>query len=235
MVRPLSAPGPVGPPAEVPRVPDIFDEVDEDLRAERARRFWQRFGTPILGLLLLVVAGVAGWQGWRWHEARDREAAAIAFIAAHRAAEQEGADLAAIAGRFEEMAATAPTGYRTIALLRAAALRAETGSRDQALALYDRVANDAAADPLYRDLASLMWSLRALDARDPAVLAARLAPLARPNEPWSASARELAALVALRAGQRDEARRALEALAADVTAPRAIRDRAQRIASGLAG
>jgi hypothetical protein len=80
-----------------------------------------------------------------------------------------------------------------------------------------------------------MWSLRALDAGDPAVLAARLAPLARPNEPWSASARELAALVALRAGQRDEARRALEALAADVTAPRAIRDRAQRIASGLAG
>ena len=40
--------------------------------------------------------------------------------------------------------------------------------------------------------------------------------------------------VQLKAGQRDEARRALEALAGDVTAPQAIRDRAGRVAAGLA-
>jgi hypothetical protein len=216
-------------------LPDIFDEVEEDLRAERAARLWKRFATPILGALVLVVAGVAGWQGWQWYEARGRDAAAAAFLAAHRAAEAEGADLPAMGTRFEGLAPAGPAGYRTIALLRAAALKAETGERDAALALYDRVAADSAADPLYRDLASLMWVLRALDSADPALLAARIAPLARPDQPWSASARELAALVELRAGRREEARRALEALAADVTAPRAIRDRAGRIASGIAG
>lgn len=219
----------------VPHLPDIFDEVEEDLRAERARRMWQRFATPVLGALVLVVAGVAGWQGWQWYETRQRDAAAAAFMAAHRAAEAEGADLAAMAARFEALGPTAPAGYRTIALLRAAALKAETGDMPAALALYDQVSRDSAADPLYRDLASLMWVLRSLDSGDPAMLAARIAPLARADQPWSASARELAALVSLRAGQRDEARRALEALAADVTAPRSIRDRAGRIASGLAG
>jgi hypothetical protein len=216
-------------------VPDIFDEVAEDLRAERAARLWKRFATPVIGALVLVIAGVAGWQGWQWYEARSRDAAAAAFLAAHRAAEAEGADLPAIAGRFEGMGPQSPAGYRTIALLRAAALKAETGDRAAALALYDRVAADTAIDPLYRDLASLMWVLRSLDTADPAVLAARIAPLARADQPWSASARELAALVALRAGQPAEARRTLEALAADVTAPRAIRDRAQRIAAGIAG
>ena len=216
-------------------MPDIFDEVDEDLRAERAQRLWQRFATPILAALLLVVAGVGGWQAWQWHEGRQRDAAAAAFIAAHRAAEAEGADLAAIAARFEGLAASSPTGYRTLALLRAAALRAETGDRDAALTLYDRVASDSSADQLYRDLASLMWVVRSLDSADPALLAARIAPLARPDQPWNASARELSAMVALRAGRRDEARQALEALAADVTAPRGIRDRAGRVAAGIAG
>jgi hypothetical protein len=140
-----------------------------------------------------------------------------------------------MAARFESMAPQAPAGYRAINLMRAAALKAETGDRDAALALYDQVAADTAIDPLYRDLASLMWVLRSLDTGEPSVLAARIAPLAAAGQPWSASARELAALVALRAGQPAEARRSLEALAADVTAPRAIRDRAGRIAAGIAG
>lgn len=216
-------------------MPDIFDEVEEDLRAERASRLWQRFSTPILATVALVVAGVAGWQGWHWYETRQRDAAATAFMAAHRATEAQDADLPAMAARFEALAASSPAGYRTVALLRAAALKAETGQVAEALAMYDRLSADREADPLYRDLASLMWVLRSLDSGDPAVLAARIAPVARADGPWNASARELAALVAIRAGQREEARRALEALAADVTAPRTIRDRAGRIAQGLAG
>lgn len=215
-------------------MPDIFDEVEEDLRAERAQKLWARFSTPILAALLLVIAGVGGWQGWRWYETRRETAAGTAFMAAHRAAETEGADLAAMATRFEGLTTDTPEGYRIIALLRAAALKAEIGERDTALALYDRVANDTAADPIYRDLASLMWVLRSMDTAEPATLAARLAPLQRPGAPFSASARELAALAQLRAGQRDEARRALESLAGDVTAPQPIRDRAGRVAAGLA-
>jgi hypothetical protein len=208
--------------------------VAEDLRAERARQFWLRFSTPLLVLLVLVLAGVGGWQAWRWHEAREQTAAGTQFMAAHRAAEAEGADLAAMATRFEGVTADAPDGYRVLALLRAAALKAEVGDRDAALALYDRVANDTAADPLYRNLAGLMWVLRSMDTAEPAVLAARLAPLARPDAPFSASARELAALVQAKAGQRDEARRALEALAADSAAPQTIRERAGRVAQELA-
>lgn len=214
-------------------MPDIFDEVAEDLRAERARKLWMRFSTPLLALLVLVLVGVGGWQAWRWHERGQQTAAGAQFMAAHRAAEAEGADMAAMATRFEGVTAEASGGYRTLALLRAAALKAESGDRDGALALYDRVANDGTADPIYRNLAGLMWALRSMDTAEPAMLAARLAPLARPDAPFSASARELAALVQIKAGQRDEARRALEALAGDSEVPQTIRERAGRVASGL--
>lgn len=215
-------------------MPDIFDEVAEDLRAERARKFWLRIATPLTAVLLLVLAGVGGWQGWRWYENRQQAAAATAFMAASQATEAQGADLPAMAGRFETLAADSPGGYRVIALLRAAALKAEGGDRDGALALYDRVANDTSADPLYRNLASLMWALRSLDSAEPAVLTARLAPLTGPDSPFSASARELAALAALKGGQRAEARSALEALSTDQTVPQTIRDRAGRVAAELA-
>lgn len=216
-------------------MPDIFDEVAEDLRAERARKLWKRYGILVMGALVFVLAGIGAHQSWRWYEAQKAERAALAFMAAHRAAEAEGADLKAMAQRFEEVSRGAPAGYRDLARLRAAALKAETGDLPEALRLYDAIAADSSADPLYRDLASLLWVIRSLDQGDPAMLAARITPLTRADSAWNASAREVAGLIALRAGRRDEARQAFQALAADVTAPRGVRERAQRLAMGLEG
>lgn len=213
---------------------DIFQEVQEDLRAERARRFWQRWGIVFAAVALLVAGGVGAWQGWRWYERRQAEAASLAFAEAQRAVEAENPDFAAAGRRFAELAAHSPPGYRVLARLRAAALLAEAGERQAALALWDEVARDPAADPLWRDLASLMWALHGVATEDPAALAARLVPLAAPGAPWRASAREVQALLALRRGDRADARRIFRALAEDVEAPEGIRNRAARAAAGLA-
>lgn len=212
---------------------DIFQEVQEDLRAERARRFWQRWGVTV-GIVALLVAGAAGgWQAWRWQQARAADAASIAYAAAQRAVEAEGADFAAGARRFAELATTAPGGYRVMARLRAAALLVEAGDRPGALALWDEVSRDTAADALWRDHAALMWVLHGLMTEAPDALAARLRPLLAEGSAWRASARELEALLALRAGDRDGARRLLRALSEDQAAPEGIRSRAGRIAAGL--
>lgn len=214
-------------------MPDIFDEVQEELRAEKARQLGIRYGSMLAGAALLALAGIGGWQGWRWHQERQAAEAAAVFLQAHRAAEAQGADLKAAGERFAAMAPGAPEGYRILARLRAAALKAETGERDAALALWDQVAGDTAAPQIYRDHAALMWVLHGLDTQDPAVLAGRIAPLATAGGAWSASARELQALVAIRRGEAAEAKRTLEALANDVTAPRGLRDRAGKLAAGL--
>ncbi len=214
-------------------MPDIFDEVQEDLRAERARQLGMRYGGAAAALALVAVLGVAGWQGWRWYQTREAEAAANAFLVVHRETEQQGADLKAAAARFDDIATRAPDGYRTLARLRAAALKSETGDLPGALAEWDAVSNDRGADPLYRDLASLNWVLHGLDSQDPALLAARVAPLAAEGSPWRASARELQALVAIRQGNAAEARRILQGLTADSAAPQALRDRATRVLAQL--
>jgi hypothetical protein len=214
-------------------LPDIFDEVQEDLRAERARQLGMRYGGTLAALVLVAVVAVGGWQGWRWYQTRESEAAANAFLVVHRETEAQGADLKASAARFDDIASKAPEGYRILARLRSAALKSETGDLPGALAEWDAVAKDNGADPLYRDLASLNWVLHGLDSQDPAMLTARITPLAAEGSPWRASARELQALVAIRQGNTAEARRVLEGLVGDAAAPQGLRDRATRVLAQL--
>lgn len=215
---------------------DIFDEVQEELRAERAKRLLNRYGGLLAGAALLAVVAVAGVQGWRWWQDRAALAASEGYLAAARAASEPGTDAAAAAGRFAAVAAEAPPGYRVLARLRAAALRADAGDRDAALAEWDAVARDGAADTPFRDLASLLWGMHALEKDDTAAaVEARMAPLAEGNGPFRASAAEIRALAALKRGENDAARRGFRALANDGAAPQGVRDRAGRVLSGIGG
>ncbi len=216
---------------------DIFDEVEEDLRAERAKRLLNRYGGLLAGAAMLAVLAVAGVQGWRWWQDRAALAAAEGYLSAARAASEPGADAAAAAGRFAAVAAEAPGGYRVLARLRAAALRAEAGDQDAALAEWDAISRDGSADAPFRDLAAVLWGARALEKDDAAAAAveARMAPLAEGSGPFRASAAEVRALAALKRGETDAARRAFRALANDGAAPEGVRDRAGRVLSGIGG
>ena len=221
-------------------VVDIFDEVDEELRADRAEALFKRFLPHILAGATLIVAGSAGWQGWKWWEARRDQAAATAFVTTMRAADALPADAAAparikVAEDFQKLATEAPAGYRALARLRAAALRAAGGDLPGALTLWNEVANDSSVDPILRDYAALVWVQHQVDGGDPAMLQARVAPLMAATNPWRAVASETAALIELRAGRTDQARAALKALAADTTAPDGVRARANGLLTQLGG
>lgn len=220
-----------------PCVPDILDEAEEEYRAERAQQMLARYGW-VLGLLgVLVLGAIGGTQAWNWWQQRAALDAAGQYLTIGQAAAAQGANLRELAGRYDGLAAQAPAGYRTLARLRAAALKAEAGDRAGALEEWDRLARDGEVDPLYRDLATLNWALHGLDegpgAIDPATLESRLAPLA--GGPWKASVAELRTLVALRRGDAAAARGLLTGLVADAEAPQGVRDRATRLLAGLGG
>lgn len=212
---------------------DIFTEVEEDLRRERLKRLWDRYGWAATAVVLAAVLGAAGWQGWRWYEAREAAAAATRYLAAMRAAESQ--DTAAAIAQFAALHAEAPTGYRLLARLQEAAARARAGERDIAIAMWDQLAVDAATPQPYRDLAALMSVLHQADSGDPAALSARLAPLDRPDGAFRFSARELEAVLAERRGQRERAVAILRGLAEAEDAPAALRARAAETLGALTG
>ncbi len=217
---------------------DIFDEVNEDLRVERAKRFALRYGW----LVALLVAGVGAWQAWHRYQGQQANSVAAAYLGAMRGADGPApADgqptpgrSAAMAG-FDRLADTAPEGYRSLARLRGAALHASSGDLPGALAEWDKLSADTAADLLLRSLADLMWVQHQVDSGDPAAVEGRLQPLIAPNSPWRPLALENQAWLALRMGHADQARDTLRQLAADPAAPDGVRGRANGLLARLGG
>jgi hypothetical protein len=214
-------------------VVDIFDEVEEDLRAERAERLFKKYAWLIVALAVAIVAAAAGWQLWTRWQTRQDVVAASRFIAAQDAAQQPGATKPAQIAALDQIAASAPEGYKTLARLQAAALKADTGDLQGAESMWNAVASDSSADPLLRDFASLMATGRELDRADPSQLEARLKPLAIASSPWSTLAREQLAMLDLRQGKVDDARKTLQALSIDIDAPAGLRARASALLTGL--
>jgi hypothetical protein len=218
-------------------VVDIFDEVDEDLRAERAERLARKYGWVAAVAAVLVVAGAGGWEFYRHRQVQQDQAIATSYIGIMNAINQGPSILrdarTAQVGPLTELAAAAPEGYKAIARLRAAGLLADSGKIKEAAALYYEIATDNNVDPQLRDLAQVLMYGWQLDDADPKVLEPRLQALAQPGAPWAPLAQEQLAVLDLRQGKVDDARTKLKALAANVLAPAGVRARANALLQGL--
>ncbi len=219
---------------------DIFDEVAEDLRNEKAISLAKRYGGLLLLGCVAVLAGVAAQEGWQaWQAKRDSKAAqqylTLTAPLDQMNAPPPAAQAEKAAAALSTFAATAPEGYKTLANMRAAALYADAGKLPQAEALWTGVAQDSAADPLLRDAATLIWAQHALGAVPDADVLAKLQPLALSNNPYHAMARELQALAYLHQGNVAQAKALLTQISMDGTSPSGVRQRAQALLASLNG
>jgi hypothetical protein len=218
-------------------VVDIFDEVEEDLRAERAQRLAKKYGWLAALAAVLVVAGAGGWKFYQNRQVQQDQAFAARYISIMNTINQGPSILkdarTAQVEPLTQLAAEAPEGYKAIARLRAAGLLADAGKIKEASALYYEVATDNHVDPQLRDLAQVLMYGWQLDDADPTVLTPRLQALAQPGTPWAPLAQEQLAVLDLRQGKVDDARSKLKALAADVLAPAGVRARANALLQGL--
>ncbi len=213
---------------------DIFDEVEDDLRADRARRLLTLYAPALIAAVLLVVAAAGGWRAWLWYDGKRTAELAAGYLAAMKVAEgKTQADHTAAAADFAAVAAKAGPGYRTLARLSEAGQKADSGDLAGASAIWDEVAADGSADKLLRDLATLQWALHVLDTADPAIVQARLAPLTIAPNPWRPLASEAMAMLQIRQGKTDDARATLKALTQDISAPEGVRHRAEGLLERL--
>ena len=219
---------------------DIFDEVDAELKAERAQKLLVKYGVWLLLAALLVVAGTAAWQVREWYQARYDRATAGIYLDAMFAAEAQGKignmpAATVAADDFARVIHRGPDSYRTLARLQQAALEAKQGHEAAAAAMWNAVAEDGNADPLLRDLAVLLWTEHQLGTGNPQLLRERLAPLLKAGNPWRPLAQEAEALLDMRQGQTTQAKKLLEGLAMDITAPLGLRERAGALLQRLNG
>lgn len=203
---------------------DIFQEVDEEVRRERLKKLWERYGNHLIAACVLVVVGVGTWRGYEWWEAQKAAESGAAFEQAVTLAESGKSGEAEAA--FAKLAIDGTAGYRVLARLREAAELAHTDPKG-AIKAYDGIAADKSAGQVIEDLAALRGGMLLVDTDSYADLRARLEPLTGPDRPFRFSARELLALAAWKANDRAEARRWTDMILSDLQAPPAARSRAE--------
>src|ERR1700732_3430746 len=207
-------------------VSELFDEVDEDVRRDQLKKLWDQYSIYIIAGALLIIAGVGGWRGYEYLEAKKAAEAGAAFDKAVELSEQNKHAEAEAA--FTDLAARAPSGYRMLARLRAAA---EVANRDpQAAAkLYDDIAADRSVGATERDLAKVRAAGLSLETASYPSMLQRLEPATVPGATFRHTARELLALSAWRAGDTAAAARWLDLIASDGETPPSLRSRAEAL------
>ncbi len=204
---------------------DIFQEVDEDVRRDKAAEFWKKYQNVVIAAAILIVLASAAFRYWRYEqekaaqEAGDTLRAAIAAVNSGKASEGFGG--------LGKIGADGPAGYRILAQMTEAGAKAATDPA-AAISAYQAIAANGSVDPLFRDAAKLRAALLQINASgEEAAGTAALTSLATAAGPYRNLARLTLGALAIGRGDTDEAGKTLEDVLADPDVSRTDRELAE--------
>ena len=205
---------------------DIFQEVDEDVRRDKAVEYWAKHQNAILGVCVAIVLAVAGFRFYQYQRELSAQSAGAAFEKA-LALDMAGKPADAAAA-FAAIGSDAPDGAKTLArFARAASLSA--GDAKGAIAAYDGLAADATVGPLFAQAAKLRAALLRLDNGEADKGAKDLADLTAAGATYRNSAREALGALALQKGDYAAAGKWLDAIVTDDAAPESLKRTAESL------
>jgi hypothetical protein len=203
---------------------DIFREIDEDIRRDRAIDVWKKYGPWFLTAAALIVAATAGYRAYVYYDTQKADALGARYQAAIEAANAGKSDESA--KELAAIAAEGTAGYASLARFRLADERAATDAGDAARQ-FDLLASDSSLAPVLQGLARLRAATLLSDSLGYEALEARLKPLMVPGGTWGANARELLGLKKLKAGDAEAAGLLFDQIMTDQLAPGALKQRVE--------
>lgn len=211
----------------------FFREVNEEIRHERAKALWDRYGPAAIVVAVLVVIGTGLFVAWEyWHEtsaSRSGDQFSQALTLANSGKSDEA--LAA----FEALEKDGYGAYPLLARMRAATVFADKGDFKAAIAGFDEVAADTSIPQSLRDMAKLRAAMLLVDHGSYADVSARVEALTNDTNPMRHTAREALGLAAWKDGKLADALKLFEQISADDGAPRNARQRANLLSELIRG
>jgi hypothetical protein len=209
----------------------FYREVDEELRRDQMKTYWERFGKLIVAgvvLLLALIGGYIWWQNQKEVKAGERSATLVEAFD-----EVASGRKAAAVPKLDRLAEEGSDGHRAAALLTKADIAIDGKDLKGAAALFKQVADDEGLARPYRDLALVRMTAVELDSLPPQAVVDRLKGLAVAGNPWFGSAGEMVALSYLKLNKPQQAAGIFAAMAKDKKLPDTLRSRATQMAGSL--
>ena len=208
-------------------------EVNEELREDRLKQFWEQYKILIIGAAVLVVAGTAGFRGWEYYTKTQAAGSGDRFIEAIGLSD-DGRHDEAIA-RLEALGRDGYGQYPALAKLRIASELADAEKFDEAISAYDEIAADSGFNEAFQSIAKLRAGLLLVDHGDLSEVETHLNDLAAAGEPFRHSAREGLGLAYYKAGDLKKAYEQFKSIADDTESAGGARSRASVMLELLAG
>jgi hypothetical protein len=203
---------------------NIFREVDEELRSDRMRKLWRRFGPYVIGAAVAVVLIVAVNEGWTWYQHNNSAKSSDDFFAA--LALSDGGDIAGAQKALQTLTTNGSGAYPTLAKFRLASLLGKGGKTAEAVAAYDSIANTE-SNPRLRELALVLAAYQLVDGGDVSAVQTRVNGVIAADNPLRNAAREALGLTQYKAGKLEDARKTFPASLDDAQTPQDVRSRTQ--------
>jgi hypothetical protein len=208
---------------------DVFQEVEESLRQDKASALWKKYGGYAIGAVVAVILGVGAWEVYSWQRGQAIEADAAAYATAIRAL--EAGDLAAAQAGLSSLAED-DDGFAVLANHMLADVERQLSADEAAVGARLKAASEADDGPMGR-IALLKLAYMQADSADLAALGTLVQPLVDAGGNESALARELLAAKKLAVGQTEAARADYQALSLDLDAPEGLKRRVQQVLGTL--
>lgn len=207
-------------------------EVNEELRSDRARAIWLRFGGLIIGVAILVVLGTIAKVAYEYWSETSASRSGDEFLAALTLSKQNKPDEALAA--LTTLEKDGYGAYPVLARMRAATLQAQKGDTAAAVKSFSDIAQDGSLPQPMRDAARIRAAYLLIDTGTYDQVSAETEQLAVPGNGMRHSAREVLGLAAFKAGDTAKAKTWFQQIVDDAETPRNIANRAQMMLDLLA-
>ncbi|WP_182419185.1 tetratricopeptide repeat protein [Bartonella sp. HY038] len=188
-------------------------EVNEEIRQEKARALWGKFGPMIIGAAVALVLGTAVWQGYSYWQNKKAGTIGDAMLTAESLVKGGKVDEAIAA--LKQIESSEFGGYPSLAQMREAGLTLEQGNKQAAVAMFDKIAQNSDTPSALKDIASIRAAYILVDTADFNELSQRVTVFASDNNPMRLSAREILGLSAWKVGNLAEAKNYFEQIIND--------------------
>ncbi|WP_010298843.1 tetratricopeptide repeat protein [Candidatus Odyssella thessalonicensis] len=221
--------------AEKDKFDEFLDEVEQDIRQEKFKQIWDKYGKQASSAITVLLVAVASYSLWSNYQTRELERQSDFYVKAQTYLEQ-GEPTKALS-LLKELSA-GNKAYATFAKFSQAAILSEPGKDqdlDKAFSLYQEIANDSRLEQVWRDTAALQLVSLSFE-KDPQqaeTLLAKIEPLCEPGRPLQALALEQKGLILYLSGKKSEAADIFVQIVQLGNAPENVKWRAQTMAQQI--
>jgi hypothetical protein len=218
--------------AQPPDITETFvREVDENLRRDRLRDSAKKYAGWLIVAVILFLGASGGWIYWQDYQARQSEKAVDELAQIYTAISK--GQVGAAPAQLDALSNNRSKGVRASAQFGRAAVAIQQDDTRLAIAKYRGIAADTSLPAPFRDLATIRQTALEFDGLTPEQVIGRLAPFAKPGNPWFGSAGEMTGMALIKQGKKAEAGQLFAAIAKDKQVPDSLRARSVQMASSL--